>query len=88
MVETPRDNTPPYDPQHQLSPEFGGTSSYEIGMRDMKREAMDPEDLGRHVLGGDWSVCSRTPMSAPKRSRRRRRPSRHWTAYMRTLILG
>ncbi len=44
-VETPRDNTPPYDPQHQLSPEFGGTSSYEIGMRDMKREAMDR--LGR-----------------------------------------
>lgn len=29
---------PPYNPQHMLSPEFKGTSNYEIGVGDMLKE--------------------------------------------------
>ncbi|HSD04479.1 MAG TPA: hypothetical protein VLB45_01840 [Nitrosopumilaceae archaeon] len=34
-VEIPSDQTPPYQPEHILSPEFGGTSDYESGIRDL-----------------------------------------------------
>ncbi len=37
-VEEPVDNTPPYNPQHKLSPEFEGRSNYERGMLDMTEE--------------------------------------------------
>lgn len=52
-VETPKDNTPPYQPTHKLSPEFEGTSNYEMGMRDMKREAQ--ERLEKLKLSPDTS---------------------------------
>jgi len=32
QVEIPRDQTPKYLPEHMLSPEFDGTSNYEIGI--------------------------------------------------------
>ena len=37
-VETPQDNTPPYIPQHKLSPEFDGTTNYELGVKSLKTE--------------------------------------------------
>jgi len=38
MVEVPKDQTPPYNPVHILSPEFGGTSNYESGINQLVEE--------------------------------------------------
>lgn len=35
-VEIPADQTPKYEPEHVLSPEFGGVSSYERGIGDYR----------------------------------------------------
>ena len=43
-VLIPTDQTPKYDPQNPLSPEYGGTSNYETGIRslvDEKREKLE-----------------------------------------------
>ena len=37
-VETPTDQTPPYKPEHILSPELGGLSNYESGVGEFKEE--------------------------------------------------
>ncbi len=37
-VEIPSDQTPPYKPEHILSPEFGGISNYEIGIKTQREE--------------------------------------------------
>jgi len=37
-VEIPFDQTPPYKPEHILSPEFGGISNYEIGIKTQREE--------------------------------------------------
>ena len=37
-VETPTDQIPPYKPEHTLSPEYGGMSSYEVGIKTIKEE--------------------------------------------------
>ena len=37
-VETPADNTPPYNPTHMLSPDFKGTSNYERGIESFREE--------------------------------------------------
>ena len=37
-VEIPADQTPKYSPEHILSAEFGGTSSYEIGIKNQREE--------------------------------------------------
>ncbi len=37
-VETYKDATPKYDPQHILSPEFEGTSNYERGITEFRAE--------------------------------------------------
>jgi hypothetical protein len=37
-VEIPKDQTPQYNPQHMLSPEFGGISNYEIGIKNQREE--------------------------------------------------
>ena len=37
-VEIPADQTPPYKPEHILSPEFGGISNYEIGIKNQREE--------------------------------------------------
>ena len=58
-VLIPTDQTPEYDPQNPLSPEYGGTSNYEVGIStlvDEKREKLErikndpesnPDDLKR-----------------------------------------
>ena len=38
-VQTPKDQTPQYNPQNMLSPEFGGTTNYETGITDMIEKA-------------------------------------------------
>ena len=38
QVEIPRDQTPKYLPEHMLSPEFDGTSNYEIGIKNQSDE--------------------------------------------------
>ena len=38
-VQTPKDQTPKYNPENVLSPEFGGTTSYESGIIDLIEEA-------------------------------------------------
>ena len=40
-VEQYEDNTPEYDPQHILSPEYRGTSSYEEGIRLVREETQE-----------------------------------------------
>ena len=37
-VETPSDVTPPYNPKYVLSPEFKGTSNYEVGIEIFREE--------------------------------------------------
>jgi len=38
QVEIPTDQTPKYLPEHMLSPEFDGTSNYEIGIKNQTDE--------------------------------------------------
>ena len=38
LAEIPTDQIPPYKPEHILSPEYGGTSNYEIGIKTQKEE--------------------------------------------------
>lgn len=40
-VEQFSDQTPKYDPQYVLSPEYKGTSNYEEGIRLVRQEAVD-----------------------------------------------
>ena len=43
-VQTPKDQTPRYDPKNILSPEFAGGSSYETGLTDLIEEAKQKLD--------------------------------------------
>ena len=43
-VQTPKDQTPKYNPEHVLSPEFGGTTNYESGITDLIEEAKQELD--------------------------------------------
>ena len=43
-VQTPKDQTPRYNPKNILSPEFGGGSSYETGLTDLIEEAKQKLD--------------------------------------------
>ena len=43
-VQTPKDQTPKYNPENVLSPEFGGTTNYESGLVDMMEEAKQKLD--------------------------------------------
>ena len=43
-VEIPTDQTPPYRPEHLLSPELGGTSDYEYGVRELVEETRQKLD--------------------------------------------
>ena len=38
-IQTPKDQTPQYNPQNILSPEFGGTTNYETGITDLIEKA-------------------------------------------------
>ena len=37
-IEPKKYQIPPYAPQHMLSPEFQGTSNYEVGLADILKE--------------------------------------------------
>ena len=39
QVQIPKDQTPQYNPEHVLSPEFGGDSNYESGLDNLRNEA-------------------------------------------------
>ncbi len=39
QVQIPKDQTPQYNPEHVLSPEFGGDSNYESGLDKLRDEA-------------------------------------------------
>ena len=39
QVQTPKDQTPKYNPENMLSPEFGGGSNYETGLTDLIEDA-------------------------------------------------
>ena len=43
-VQTPKDQTPQYNPENVLSPEFGGTTNYETGVTDLIEEAKQKLD--------------------------------------------
>ena len=43
-VQTPKDQTPQYNPENVLSPEFGGTTNYETGITDLIEEAKQKLD--------------------------------------------
>ena len=43
-VQTPKDQTPQYNPKNVLSPEFGGTTNYETGVTDLIEEAKQKLD--------------------------------------------
>ena len=43
-VQVPKDQTPKYNPQHILSPEFSGTTNYESGITDLIEEAKQKLD--------------------------------------------
>jgi len=43
-VQTPKDQAPKYNPEHILSPEFGGTTNYESGLVDMIEETKQKLD--------------------------------------------
>ena len=53
-VETPTDQVPVYDPQYILSKEYGGMSSYEVGITAILGEAQEGlEELRRAGAGDD-----------------------------------
>ena len=43
-VQTPKDQAPKYNPEHILSPEFGGTTNYESGITDLIEKAKQKLD--------------------------------------------
>ena len=43
-VQTPKDQAPKYNPEHILSPEFGGTTNYESGLTNLIEEAKQKLD--------------------------------------------
>ena len=56
-VQDPKDQTPKYNPEHILSPEFSGTSNYESGIIDLMEKAKqklarllnDPESTQQEI---------------------------------------
>jgi len=60
-IETKKDNikyqVPEYNPQHILSPEFQGTSNYEVGVADMvKQKAEDLEKLRQNPEAKSFQI--------------------------------
>lgn len=55
-VETPTDQVPVYDPQYILSKEYGGMSSYEVGITAILGEAQEGLEALRRAGAGDDEV--------------------------------
>lgn len=47
-VEIPTDQIPPYKPEHSLSPEYGGMSIYEAGIKTIREETEQKLELLRN----------------------------------------
>ena len=64
VAETPQDQTPKYDPQHILSPEYGGVSNYENGVNSFLDELKsklttqknDPESTKQEILATENEI--------------------------------
>lgn len=55
-VETPTDQVPVYEPQYILSKEYGGMSSYEVGITAILGEALEGLEALRRAGAGDDEV--------------------------------
>ena len=63
-AETPHDQTPEYNPQHVLSPEYGGVSNYERGVDSFLDELKiklaklrkDPESTEKEILATENEI--------------------------------
>ena len=64
QAETPQDQTPEYNPQHVLSPEFGGVSNYERGVDSfldelkakLAKQKNDPESTEKEILATENEI--------------------------------
>jgi colicin import membrane protein len=64
LAETPQDQTPEYDPQHILSPEYGGVSNYESGVDSfldelkskLTKQKSDPESTKQQILATENEI--------------------------------
>ena len=64
QAETPHDQTPAYNPQHVLSPEFGGVSNYERGVDSfldelkakLVKQKSDPESTEKEILATENEI--------------------------------
>ena len=64
QAETPQDQTPEYNPQHVLSPEFGGVSNYERGVDSfldelkakLTKQKSDPESTEKEILATENEI--------------------------------
>ena len=64
VAETPQDQTPEYDPQHILSPEYGGVSNYERGVDSfldelkskLAKQKSDPESTEKEILATENEI--------------------------------
>jgi hypothetical protein len=64
QAETPHDQTPEYNPQHVLSPEFAGVSNYERGVDSfldelktkLAKQKSDPESTEKDILATENEI--------------------------------
>ena len=64
QAETPQDQTPEYNPQHVLSPEFGGVSNYERGVDSfldelkakLAKQKSDPDSTEKEILATENEI--------------------------------
>jgi colicin import membrane protein len=64
IAETPHDQTPEYNPQHVLSPEYGGVSNYERGVDSfldelkakLAKQKSDPESTEKEILATENEI--------------------------------
>jgi colicin import membrane protein len=64
QAETPQDQTPEYNPQHVLSPEYGGVSNYERGVDSfldelktkLAKQKSDPETTEKEILATENEI--------------------------------
>ena len=64
QAETPQDQTPEYNPQHVLSPEYGGVSNYERGVDSfldelkakLAKQKSDPDSTEKEILATENEI--------------------------------
>lgn len=65
-VEVPADQTPKYEPEHVLSPEFGGVSNYERGIGDVRGRLVAELEALRSDPGSSERAISRAERDLAK----------------------